>query len=113
VAELLRYPLADGQSVLVEVDDQPGGAVRRGGAVTDRIVDAGQTFESVLTRMSPVVAAIVDSVRGAAETPDEIEIEFGVRLSAEAGVVIARTSGEASFRLRLRWVTPILGDRTG
>jgi Trypsin-co-occurring domain 1 len=104
VAELVRYPLADGQSILVEVDDYPRTAVRRSITVGDRIVDAGETLESVLGRMTPLIGTIVESVRRAGESPDVIEVEFGVKLSAEAGVVIARTAGEASFRLQLRWV---------
>jgi NTP-dependent ternary system trypsin peptidase co-occuring protein len=38
-----------------------------------------------------------------AEPPDEIAIEFGVKLSADVGAIIARTGGEANFKISLRW----------
>jgi hypothetical protein len=31
-----------------------------------------------------------------------VEVEFAVKLSADAGVIIARTGGEAHFRVLLR-----------
>jgi hypothetical protein len=32
-----------------------------------------------------------------------VEVEFSVKLSAGANVIITRTEGEANFRIALRW----------
>ena len=38
-----------------------------------------------------------------ARKPDEVEIEFGVKLNAEAGALIARTGTEGHFQVTVRW----------
>ena len=40
------------------------------------------------------------------ERPDELELEFAVKLGAKGGsamFILAETSGEASFRICMRW----------
>jgi hypothetical protein len=36
-------------------------------------------------------------------SPDGVEIEFGVKLAGEAGAIIAKTSGEGHFTVKLSW----------
>ncbi len=42
-------------------------------------------------------------VRHAAKQPEEIAVEFGVRLSAEAGIILTSTSGEANLKISVKW----------
>ena len=42
-------------------------------------------------------------LRTAADWPDEVEVEFAVKISADSNVIIARVGGEANFRIALRW----------
>ena len=53
--------------------------------------------------MQPAAVAIVDRLRGLADAPDEISVEFGVQLSAEVGAFVAKASGDANFRVYLHW----------
>lgn len=107
--QLVEFELETGGSVLVEVDERSrtAGAVRRGTERTRRsgeiAVKAGQTFESSFARVQPAAVALVAKLRGLAESPDEIEVEFGVQLSAEVGAIIAHTAGKANFSVRLTW----------
>jgi hypothetical protein len=100
---LLNVGLADGGSVLVEVEEPSAGPVTRGGRAADAVVSAGETLEQVLERLGPVVKGIVSQLRAAADWPDEVEVEFGVKLSSDANVIVARMAGEANFRIALRW----------
>jgi hypothetical protein len=50
-----------------------------------------------------VTVAAFDQLRQLANPPDEIDIEFGVKLHADLGAIIARTGGEANFQIALRW----------
>jgi hypothetical protein len=106
VPSLVEFPLEGGGSVVVEVEERraPVGVTRGGGIGTGEIaVRAGETMESALGRIQPAAAAIVERLRGAAEGPDGIEIEFGIKLSAEVGAIVAHTAGEANFKVTLRW----------
>jgi hypothetical protein len=47
----------------------------------------------------------VAQVREAADGARELEVEFGIKLSAESNVIIARAGGEANFRIAMKWST--------
>ncbi len=103
MAELVEFPLAAGGSVLVEVTQHQAGPVTRGlkGAeVTER---ARQTFEEAVSRIQPAVESVITQLRSLTKTPDEMHIEFGLDLHAEAGAFIAAVSTSANFTVALTW----------
>jgi hypothetical protein len=87
VARLVEFPLEDGGSVLVQVDEAAPGPATRG--LGDRHT---VTAQSLLGRL-----------RTLADAPDEVGLEFGLELSAEAGAFIASASSTANFRVTLTW----------
>jgi len=54
-------------------------------------------------QLGPLVNGVVTKLREASDWPDEVQVEFSIKLSADANVIIARTAGEANFRIALRW----------
>jgi hypothetical protein len=102
MADLVEFKLEDGSSVLIETESVSS-AVTRGRRFTEPFVTADKTFEQAFDRLRPATAAIIEKFRSMAEQPEEIEIEFGVSVNVEAGAIIAKTSGEANFRIALRW----------
>jgi len=38
-----------------------------------------------------------------ADPPDTVEVSFGIKITAEAGVVISKVSGEAALEVHLTW----------
>lgn len=103
MSRLLNLDLKQGGSVLVEVDEAVRGAVTRGGKPAETVTKVGETFDEVLGQLAPVVRSIVAQLRAAASEADQIEVEFGVKLSTDANVIIARMGGEANLRVGLRW----------
>jgi Trypsin-co-occurring domain 1 len=103
VTQLLELDLEEGGSILIEVDEQSRGPVTRGVGAADVVTKTGESLEQVLGRVGPAVREIVSDLRSAADWPDEVEIEFAVKLSTDASVIIARAGGEANFRILLRW----------
>ncbi|MGP4010456.1 CU044_2847 family protein [Streptomyces sp. 4N124] len=105
VGEML---LDDGQIVLLEVaGDGPAGVQRvsRGGVVAG----AAETLQQALGRVRPALGAVLDGAQGLPRPPGSVTVEFGITLSAEAGVVVARGSTEAHFTVTMEWPNP---DRT-
>jgi Trypsin-co-occurring domain 1 len=103
VSQLVRMDLADGGSVLVEVAETDSGPVTRGGRAEDLVTSAGATLDSALDQLGPVVRGVVTRLREAADWPDQVTVEFSIKLSADANVIIARTAGEANFRISMQW----------
>jgi hypothetical protein len=100
VTELLRFHTEDGAAVLVEVDeDSPG--IQRAARGDGNISEAGQRLEQAIEQVRPAIAAVSRLVRQMA--PDAHEVEFGIKLSAEVGAVVAKTTAEGHFMVRLQW----------
>jgi Trypsin-co-occurring domain 1 len=102
---LVKVPLEGGDAVLVEVDDRIEGVVRsaRPGEAVEAL---NENFQAALTRLQPMAQALVIKFRSMTERPDEVGVEFGIKLTADAGLVIAHTSGEANFKVTLHWRRP-------
>jgi Trypsin-co-occurring domain 1 len=104
---VVALPLAEGGSIKVEVDEAPlprprAGPVTRSGRPTELASTAAETFEQALDGVAPAARALVSKLRGTAD-PSEITLEFSLKVSADAGVVVARTGGEANFGVTLKW----------
>jgi hypothetical protein len=100
VSELVRFEGPEGSELVVEVaDDTPGLELisRR----EDGVVEARRRLRESLESTLPTLRSVVDTARALA--PQEMEIEFGMKFTAEAGVVVAKTATEGHFALRLRW----------
>lgn len=99
---LIRVPVEGSEPVLVEAADVADGIVRvaRPGEV---IAAAGESLQAALERLRPMAEAFVTQLSGLAHAPDEITVDFGVKVDAEAGVVIARTAAAANFSVTVKW----------
>lgn len=103
MTEIVRFAGPDGASLLVEVDeDSPG--LERISRDSAGVAEAGRRLEDALATARPAIRSVIDSVRALA--PDEYEVEFGVKLSAEAGVVVAKTAVEGHFNVKVHWSRP-------
>ncbi|HEU4629149.1 MAG TPA: CU044_2847 family protein [Gemmatimonadaceae bacterium] len=102
--QLVEFPLADGGCVVVEVE-VPAGQERvvRAARPGELAVKAGRTFEDALAQVRPMADAVLAKLRALAARPDEVEIEFGLKLSAEAGAILTSAGAEANFQVTLRW----------
>jgi hypothetical protein len=51
------------------------------------------TFEDAISRVQPAAQSEFGRLRTMADAPDEVGLEFGLELSAEAGAFIASATG--------------------
>jgi hypothetical protein len=90
VTQLIEVTVGGGQSIFVQVEDSAAGPVTRGIDARSVTIRASQTFEDAISRVRPAAEAIVAQLRSLAAAPDEVQVEFGLTLSAEAGGVYRR-----------------------
>jgi hypothetical protein len=101
---MIEVPVAAGGSILFEVDDLNDGRTMRGGIPGGELIDRGrQTLEDGLGTIAPALARMLEELRGVSQELSEIEVEVGLKLAGEAGMVIARAATEANFRVLVRW----------
>jgi hypothetical protein len=101
MSELVRFGLDGDASVLVEVDDSSLPGLQRVGRGQDGIVEAGRRLNDALAGVREAAHESVRMLRSL--SPDECELEFGVKFAGEAGAVIAKTSTEGHFIVKLSW----------
>ena len=64
-----------------------------------------KALASAMSTIQQMSERVVSTLKGInlADRPDEIEVEFGLVLTAEAGALIARVETEAGFKVKLKW----------
>ena len=99
MAEFVKYQLDDGSEVFFETRRGiTGGIARR----QYRCCGRGEAGD----RLSNIAAAAEEVSKGLRErlAPEEIELEFGVKISGEVGWwFFAKASGEAAINVTLTW----------
>ncbi|WP_457512273.1 CU044_2847 family protein [Streptomyces sp. TE33382] len=110
---LTRVPLEGGGAILFEAGPELelGGPVKAGRA-GDTIRELPQTLQSALVPVRETARAVLEQLKEAG--PDEVEVEFGVDLSSQAGAVIIKSDVAVHLKVRLLWKkdepTPAAGD---
>ncbi len=97
MTRLVEYPLKDGGSIMVEVDDDLAGPRR----ASDTAERAHRTFEDAITSIRPIGTALLEQVK--ALSPESVQLELGVKLNAKAGIVLASSSAEGHVKITLKW----------
>jgi hypothetical protein len=90
------------QTVQVEIEQVADGLtdVSRSGRLGAR---AARSLGDMLAGIRPVAANFVEGFAGMDHAPDEIGLEFGLSLTAQADVVVSTTAAAANFKVTLTW----------
>ncbi|MER7205947.1 CU044_2847 family protein [Streptosporangium sp. NPDC000239] len=101
--QLVRWEI-DGGTVVVETDEEYVTDWVPVSSTGDRVIyDARQRFEEALKHVRGAAETALRTFRESAIGPDEVEVEFGVKLGTEAGAVIAKASVEGNLTVRVKW----------
>jgi hypothetical protein len=95
----LDLPIDDAETILVEVKEV--GTVRAG--ASDVIGRAGERLDEAVAKVVRMGQQIIAQARDVPRPPDAIEIELGLKLTAKTNFVVAGSSGEANFKVTLKW----------
>ncbi|MFF2548495.1 CU044_2847 family protein [Kitasatospora sp. NPDC058063] len=98
--QLARLPLDGGGSILIEAADGVAGPVKAG-RIGDAIRDLPAGLSAGLEPVTDMARTVLRRLRDAG--PSEVEVEFGVDLATEAGVVITKTSANCHLTVRMAW----------
>ncbi len=103
--QLVEYSLEDGTKFLIEVDEpESTPAVERVALPSGQLVlKAQQSFEEALEKVKPVASTIISKLRNLNTPADEVEVKFGLKLTAEAGAIFSSVGGEVSYEITLKW----------
>lgn len=102
--KVVEYKLEQGGVVFVEVEETE---LEKGRIPVARKQglpeEATKEFDKALDEVRPVADMVIQKLKDLDSKPDNIEVEFGIKMSAQAGALIAATGVEANFKVTLSW----------
>ena len=103
MAYVIEIPVQAGGRLLVQAtaDDLPDtlelASVRPG----EVVARARESVEAAINQLKPAINAVTDRLKVFAA--DEMAVEFGIVLGAEAGAIIAKGTADVHFTVTLNW----------
>jgi hypothetical protein len=105
VPYFLRVPLDSGETMLVDVTGKVNDLVPAGlsGDVVGQL--RGKLGDN-LTVVQEFSSQLLAKLRDGAVPPDVVSVEFGLDLTAKAGVVVAESTATAHVKVTVEWHRP-------
>lgn len=98
---MVEFPVGGDDSVIIEMDDdQLAGFAPAAVSPGEVAVRATESLESAVDKLVPAGRAIGDRMK---QLAPEVTLALGVKLTTEAGVIVARAAGEANLTVTLHW----------
>jgi hypothetical protein len=129
MADFVEFTFTDGTLLALQVFDPvppssfqaeeerheesvPGFGRSRPVARGARVVAATETaLSSLLAPLVPMLQTIHDTVSTVPDTPNELSVSFGVRITQDLKLGIVGTTGEATMTITANWHLPRPGAR--
>ncbi|NUP20707.1 MAG: hypothetical protein HOZ81_32435 [Streptomyces sp.] len=102
MAELVVMTVDDGEGTAVfEAETGLAGSDLELAAGDGVVARAQTSLREALDRVRPALSQVSETVREL--KPDEMEIQFGLKIGGESGVIIAKGTTEVNFAVRVIW----------
>ena len=102
--EYLEFSTAECGSIIIEGDDlrsEGGVELAAGGGRIVRKME--KSFEDTVDGIRTAAELLASKLSDLSETPDEVQIEFGIGMNGKAGAVIVAADIGANFKVTLKW----------
>jgi len=103
---VVEFPIEGAGSLLVEVEEQEIAGPRPAGVGDGAVERAAIGLEQAIAKVRPLAEALLRELGSLTRQPDEVTVEFGIKLNAAAGIVIANTAVEGNCQVKLAWKPP-------
>ncbi len=102
---LVRIKLDDNIDAVFETVLDSDGSEELVDRGEDDIPEAVERLDSLAKKIQPVAQTLFSALKEL-NTPDEINLEFGIKLGGKAGIVFASAETECNFKIGLKWTNP-------
>lgn len=101
---MVELKIDDTHPVLVEFTPRPG-VQKVALSSADIVKRSAEALDAAMGTIHNMALRAVHVADGLSQPPSEIALEFGIKLDAEAGAIVAKASVEGSFVVKLSWHT--------
>lgn len=94
----------DAGPIWIELETTDTTGRYRGGSDRDTTSEKPvRRFEEMISKVKPIANAFSSQIAALDLKPKEVEIRFGIKFSADVGVIIATSSAEGHCEITIRW----------
>lgn len=104
MTKTVRTRLPDGSEILVEAIGADQLVDAGGGKISERAVGAFKEGLELIASLARSVRHSIAELKSE-DAPNKVELEFGIKIDAELGAMIARASTDAQLRILIAWET--------
>lgn len=61
------------------------------------------SYQEAIDKVKPAADYLLSTIKNLDAAPQEVEVNFGIKLSTKAGAVIASAAAEGNFSIKLTW----------
>lgn len=90
------------------VETTPVAGTEQTSKVDDAIEHVSEAFaraQVAIVEVATSTVAVIDNAAARAARPDALEVEFGLKFSAQGNVIVAGAAGEATLKVKLTYTT--------
>ena len=98
-----EFSLDEKSKVIVETEEP---VARGGSAVAAKgqlVEDTRKTFAETVAKIPAIINPIREQIAKSVSSADSVQIEFGLKLSGEFGIIVAKSQAEANFKISFVW----------
>lgn len=86
------------------VDIEPKAGVRQVSLKTETLQEeSAKAIDSAMNTIYNTATRINNTIEELAVKPSHVEVDFGIKIVAETGAIIAKAGGEANFNVKIIW----------
>lgn len=90
--------------VLVETTPVAGTQpTSRASDATDRVIDAFDRAKATILEVAASTAGLIEETARRGARPDQLQVEFGLKFSAQGNIIVAGATAEAALVVRLTY----------
>ena len=78
---------------------------------TDYVKDAFVRAQEAIVEVAASTVEVMGAAARRAAAPESVEVEFGLKFSAQGNVILAGAAGEATLKVKLTYERPVSGEK--
>jgi hypothetical protein len=100
------FTIDENAPILIEIKPAAGTVMRTALTPQDIAAQSEKALQSAMNAIHAMARRVNDTISQIklAERPSTVEVDFALKVTAEASAIIAQTGTEASFNVKLTWV---------
>ncbi len=98
-----NFVIDEDAPILVEFEMKPG-LKQTASKQVDLEEQSAKAINSAMNTIYNTARYVTTTINSLNNKPSQVEIDFGIKLVAETGAIIAKAGGESTFNVKLSWI---------